>query len=299
MKVRCSIEGAGATVPRRVKAFGKEGTIEVAAVCNGATSFGIALVEGKVTLHPGGTTSTPEDALARYGRVDADEPGPPSPFKGSWKAAMGMVDGRPLLELRRKMTAYAAVLVRWDGKTWSWEVTREERWFAKGRAKDQGAADSMARAIHTAVASLDKHVRDACVVQHLQKRTAHDPAWAATHPDRPERPVKEVPVPGVPKPPRAARAPKATGAHKEHHAGCGCALPTSTPPPPRQPRRPRGETVVPARTDDERAADARYGPLTVTPLFPSADDTGQEDKDAALMKLFASAVDQALAGVTP
>ena len=277
MKVRSSIEGATNTVPRLVKTYGKEGAIEAAAAVNGKHSFGV-VVDGDVKTFPRGTASTVEEALAKHGEIIADPAGPPSPYKGSWRVAFGLIDGRPLVELRRKMTAYASVLVTWDGKIWSWEVTREERWFAKGRASDKGAADSMERAIHTAVASLDKHVRDACVVQHLEKRTRHDEAWAATHPERAERAAKNLPAFGQPKKQRAAKR--------------ADALPTSSAPPSssKSPRKARG-TVIPARTDADRDADALYGPLVVTPLLDA-----DEDKDAALMKMFAAAVDQAMSG---
>jgi hypothetical protein len=196
-------------------------------------------------------------ALTRVAQKGTRKRGPAT-FRGQWTGVLICDDGKPRIELRRKLASYGWLHIRSDEDGWHWLFERQAKWFTEEAVDQGGAYASLVQAIDAGVAGGMGLVRQACGVRDTTRKTATE-----------EPPA---PPPVGPKP-RAMRA-------KTPKSGCRKAKrkPATT-------ERKRPIARKPAAKTRERAKEASMDP---------AGAKAMEQTDQALLDAFAKALDQAL-----
>lgn len=95
----------------------------------------------------------------------------PATFRGQWTGVLICDDGKPRIELRRKLASYGWLHIHSDEAGWHWRFERQAKWFT-GDAVDQGGAyASLVQAIDAGVAGGLGLVRQACGVRDTTRKT--------------------------------------------------------------------------------------------------------------------------------
>lgn len=203
-KFRLRIVSAEDDIPRMLLAFGRGCGGEVALVFrptdNSAlllhqvkgqparvwrTSRGQAPDEPKIEL-------ASEDAVELLMQLKKDPPkAGPATLRGQWSGELLCIDGKPKLQLQRKVASYGTLRVESKPEGgWSATFERGERWFSEGKQQTVDRA-ALADAVTAGMGVMIGLVSEACSFRDTRKRAAVDPVHAEKHPARPKAPVKD------------------------------------------------------------------------------------------------------------
>jgi hypothetical protein len=95
----------------------------------------------------------------------------PATFRGQWTGVLICDDGKPRIELRRKLASYGWLHIRSDEDGWHWRFERQAKWFTDDAVDQGGAYASLVQAIDAGVAGGMGLVRQACGVRDTTRKT--------------------------------------------------------------------------------------------------------------------------------
>jgi hypothetical protein len=115
----------------------------------------------------------------------------PATFRGQWTGVLICDDGKPRIELRRKLASYGWLHIHSDADGWHWRFERQAKWFTDDAVNEGGPYASLVLAIDAGVAGGMGLVRQACGVRDTTRKTATEepPAPAPVGP-KPRRVTK-------------------------------------------------------------------------------------------------------------
>jgi hypothetical protein len=219
-RFRLSFVNAAEDVPRLVRAYGRACAGEFALVMRPREGRSVLVLVTKAGARMWRSTDdgtdapavpeaaiTPADAV-KLVKVEQQALPKTSPItlRGQWSGYLYCDDGRPRVELRRKLATYGVLHLESsvDGH-WAWRVERTEKWFSEPGA-DAGKAGTLVGAIEAGLRQAMGLLGEACSLRDSRRRAAYDSAWAETHPVRPAREGKDPTERLKVKPPRKGRA---------------------------------------------------------------------------------------------
>jgi len=226
-RFRLRIDNAAEDVPRLMTAYGRlgKGQGEVALALRPTAARGLLVHvvgdEAVVARLSGRDVPTkPSEAAsvdAAIGELKAlqhklPERGPIT-LRGQWRGWLSCDDGRPVVELQRKIATYGTLhlVSDADGRRWTGRLVREGRWFTGPRDVPLGedvTYGSLNEAIRGALVVMHDVIGEACSRRDTRRRAAFDEAYADKRPVKPARTRKTNPVDRL-KPRKAKRSRKA------------------------------------------------------------------------------------------
>ncbi len=194
---RLSIVGNTEDVPRLIRGYGKLVSGEVAVVLRPrerkALLVRLATPDEALVWESDGAADylhVPERVVSAAEAVKlAKAAQKPMPEKGSvtlrgtWTGLYVCDDGRPRIQLKRKLAAYGTLLLTSSPEGgWDWEFQRAGKWFAEARTSSGYGGDTLVEALQRAVLGAMEPVKEACSFRDTHRRREHDPEWAKAHP---------------------------------------------------------------------------------------------------------------------
>jgi len=125
----------------------------------------------------------PTDAVRAIKRLQVG-PGKPGAvtFRGRWAGTLICDEGRPRVELRRKLASYGWLRITSGPHGWTWSFERQEKWFSEENSIVGEPLATLVQAIDAGVVGALGQVQVACRVKDTRRRQALDTDWATTHP---------------------------------------------------------------------------------------------------------------------
>jgi len=115
----------------------------------------------------------------------------PITLRGRWTGYLYCDDGKPRVELRRKLATYGTLTITSHmERGWSWSFERAAKWFSEEGATGGEGLPTLSTAIEAGALGAMRLVREACAFRDTRRRAAHDPEYAAKHPIKPPKPMK-------------------------------------------------------------------------------------------------------------
>jgi hypothetical protein len=149
-----------------------------------------ALAAGDAPAVPTTTISTKDAvALVKTEQKAVPKPGPIT-LRGSWSGWLHCEDGKPRVELVRKLAAYGVLKLESGEAGWTWTIERAEKWFTKP-GSDTGVTSTLVGAIEAGLARAMGLLGEACSVRDSRRRAAMDAEYAAVHPVAPAKEGKD------------------------------------------------------------------------------------------------------------
>lgn len=216
-RFRLSIVNAAEDVPRLIRAYGKACNGEFGLVLRPPEHRGALVLIRKdgATMWKSGEGDAPGVPAIEIGVKDAvklvrtEQKGVPKPgpitLRGSWSGWLHCDEGKPRVELSRKLAAYGVLTLESGEAGWTWSIVRAEKWFSKPGA-DSGVVPTLVAAIEAGLARAMGLLGEACSVRDSRRRASMDDAYAAEHPIAPAKEGKD-PIERI-REPKAARAAK-------------------------------------------------------------------------------------------
>jgi hypothetical protein len=137
------------------------------------------------------TPISPTDAVKLVKAEQKGLPGAgPTTLRGRWTGFFHCDEGKPRVELHRKLAAYGTLTVtsNSDG-CWSWRFERTSRWFGDDGVSSGDGLLTLAEAMEAGVLGAMSLVREACSFRDTRRRAALDPAYASKHPIKTPKPM--------------------------------------------------------------------------------------------------------------
>ncbi len=222
---RLSILGNTEDVPRMIRGYGRLVSGEVAVVLRPAERKAllvrIATPDEALVWEADGAADhlqAPERVVPAAQAVKlAKAAQKPAPAKGSvtlrgtWTGIYVCDDGRPRIQLKRKLAAYGTLFLTSSPEGgWEWEFQRSGKWFANEGVVSGYGGDSLVEALQRAVLGAMEPVKEACSFRDTHRHREHDPEWAAAHPLKPkEKKTPKDPIERFKEPkPKKAKKPR-------------------------------------------------------------------------------------------
>jgi len=205
---RLSILGNTEDVPRMIRGYGRLVSGEVAVVLRPAERKAllvrIATPDEALVWEADGAADhlqAPERVVPAAKAVKmAKAAQKPAPAKGSvtlrgtWTGIYVCDDGRPRIQLKRKLAAYGTLFLTSSPEGgWEWEFQRSGKWFANEGVVSGYGGDTLVEALQRAVLGAMEPVKEACSFRDTHRHREHDPEWAKKHPLKPrtKKPPKD------------------------------------------------------------------------------------------------------------
>ena len=224
-RFRLSIVNAAEDIPRLMRAYGRCCDGECALVLRPTEGTGVLVhilkdgsarfwktpqgAQGDAPRIPeAGTSAKDAVALIKVAQKALPKAGPIT-LRGQWGGYLYCDDGRPRVELRRKLATYGVLVIEsMEALGWQWRIERTEKWYSEP-TNDEGEADTLGRAIEQGLAGAMGLLGQACSFRDSRRRSAFDTQWAETHPIKPAHEGRD-PIDRLkakePKAPKASRA---------------------------------------------------------------------------------------------
>ena len=147
---------------------------------------------GDAPLPPTRTTSQREAVkLVKAEQKRIPKEGPTT-LRGRWSGVLLWEDGKPVVELRRKLATYGTLTVRSGQEAgWSWSFERAAKWFTEGGVSQGDGLPTLSKSIEAGVLGSMSLVRQACGFRDTRRRAAHDDVYAERHPIRAPKPMRD------------------------------------------------------------------------------------------------------------
>ncbi|MCB9765633.1 MAG: hypothetical protein H6739_38015 [Alphaproteobacteria bacterium] len=216
-RMRLNIVGRTEDQPRMLRAWGRVPGGEVALVLRPREGEGLlihldkkagtrAWAAGPAVLAEGvtaercdapGVPDTERGECEAVAAIKAAQKSPPkagpTTLRGQWVGTLAWRDGKPQVELRRKLATYGTLHVHStvdDGWRWRFEraPTKASAWYAKEQSEEGSGYATLSRAIERGVVHAMALVQESCGFRDTRRRAAFDPAYARKHPIRPPKP---------------------------------------------------------------------------------------------------------------
>jgi len=222
---RLSILGNTEDVPRMIRGYGRLVSGEVALVMRPAERKAllvrIATSDEALVWENDGSSDylrAPERVVSASEAVKlakaAQKPAPAkgsATLRGTWTGIYVCDDGRPRIQLKRKLAAYGTLfLISSPEGGWEWEFQRSGKWFANDGVVSGYGGDTLVEALQRAVLGAMEPVKEACSFKDTHRRRAYDAEWAIAHPLKPrEKKTPKDPIERLKEPkPKKARKPR-------------------------------------------------------------------------------------------
>ena len=206
-RFRLSIVNAVEDIPRLIRAYGKccdgecalvlrptEGTGVLVHVLKDGTARFWKTPQGEADDAPRVPQAqiTAKDAVALVKTAQKAVPkAGPMTLRGRWSGYLHCEDGKPRVELRRKLASYGLLVIEsMENLGWQWRIERTEKWFSEPGA-DEGEAKTLTRAIEQGLATAMGLLGQACSFRDSRRRSAYDTQWAERYPIKPAKEGKD------------------------------------------------------------------------------------------------------------
>lgn len=212
----------------------------------------------------------PTDAVRAIRRlqVAVGKPGAVT-FRGTWAGTLVCDEGRPRVELRRKLASYGWLRITSGPHGWTWRFERQEKWFSDANTVVGEPLATLVQAIDAGVLGALGQVQVACRVKDTRRRQALDTDWAATHPVPSPRetknPTDRMREPDSPVPSKRTSSPRLAGS--DGAAGTVTVRPSSSKTTRRRTKRATPEPTTPVKRTTRKPIAARKRP-TATKTEP-------------------------------
>jgi hypothetical protein len=116
----------------------------------------------------------------------------PTTLRGRWTGFLYCDEGKPRVELHRKLAAYGTLSVTSSAEGgWSWRFERTSRWFGEDGVSSGDGLATLSQAMEAGVLGAMSLVREACSFRDTRRRAAHDGEYARKYPIKAPMPMRD------------------------------------------------------------------------------------------------------------